>query len=105
MRRPFAILSASLFLTASSVASQAVAADVAATSRIDAVTVFPSGAEVTRLTKVKLEAGEQCDGAGIAVGVERMTEAGGRAAVAESRGDRRGHPELRRVAEQRLEGE
>ena len=34
------------------------AADVTATSAIDAVTVFPSGAEVTRLAKVKLGAGE-----------------------------------------------
>ena len=37
----------------------AAAADVAAVSAIDAVTVFPSGAEVTRLSKVKLAAGEQ----------------------------------------------
>jgi uncharacterized protein (TIGR02231 family) len=36
----------------------ALAADVAATSTIDAVTVFPSGAEVTRAAKVKLPAGE-----------------------------------------------
>ncbi|HRD78660.1 MAG TPA: mucoidy inhibitor MuiA family protein [Hyphomicrobiaceae bacterium] len=36
----------------------ATAADVAATSRIDAVTVYPQGAEVTRLAKVKLVAGE-----------------------------------------------
>ena len=35
------------------------AADIAATSRIDAVTVFPSGAEVTRLAHVKVAAGEQ----------------------------------------------
>jgi uncharacterized protein (TIGR02231 family) len=34
------------------------AADVAATSKIDAVTVFPAGAEVTRSAKVQLAAGE-----------------------------------------------
>jgi uncharacterized protein (TIGR02231 family) len=33
------------------------AADIPATSRVDAVTVFPSGAEVTRVAKVKLEKG------------------------------------------------
>ncbi len=38
--------------------SGAGAADVAAPSAIDAVTIFPSGAEVTRLAKVKLAAGE-----------------------------------------------
>jgi uncharacterized protein (TIGR02231 family) len=37
----------------------AMAAEVAVPSKIDAVTVFPTGAEVTRLIKVKLEAGEQ----------------------------------------------
>ena len=37
----------------------AMAADVAAVSIIDAVTVFPSGAEVTRQARVKLAAGEQ----------------------------------------------
>jgi uncharacterized protein (TIGR02231 family) len=36
----------------------AAAADVKTTSRIDAVTVYPQSAEVTRLAKVKLEAGE-----------------------------------------------
>ena len=36
----------------------ALAADIAAPSKIDAVTVFPSGAEVTRTLKVKIEAGE-----------------------------------------------
>ncbi|MDX2159008.1 MAG: mucoidy inhibitor MuiA family protein [Hyphomicrobiaceae bacterium] len=34
------------------------AADIAASSRIDAVTVFPTGAEVTRGAKVKIPAGE-----------------------------------------------
>ena len=36
----------------------AIAAEIAVPSRIEAVTVFPSGAEVTRALKVKLEAGE-----------------------------------------------
>jgi uncharacterized protein (TIGR02231 family) len=39
-------------------ASSAFAADVKGTSKIDGVTVFPSGAEVIRTTKIKLEAGE-----------------------------------------------
>jgi uncharacterized protein (TIGR02231 family) len=39
-------------------ASAAQAADVKATSRIDAVTVYPSGAEIVRLTKVRLERGD-----------------------------------------------
>ena len=38
--------------------STAHAADVKGTSRIDAVTVFPSGAEITRVGKVKLEGGD-----------------------------------------------
>ena len=38
--------------------STAHAADVKGTSRIDAVTVFPSGAEITRMAKVKLERGD-----------------------------------------------
>ena len=38
--------------------SAAHAADVKGTSRIDAVTVFPSGAEITRVGKVKLERGD-----------------------------------------------
>ena len=38
--------------------SAAHAADVKGTSRIDAVTVFPSGAEITRVGKVKLEGGD-----------------------------------------------
>lgn len=41
---------------ASTVAAQA--ADVPATSKITAVTVFPAGAEVTRAAKVRIEAGE-----------------------------------------------
>ena len=39
-------------------ATGALAAEVKGTSRIDAVTVFPSGAEITRVGKVKLERGE-----------------------------------------------
>ena len=39
-------------------ATTALAADVKATSRTEAVTVYPSGAEVTRVGKVKLEGGE-----------------------------------------------
>ena len=39
-------------------ASFAEAADVTATSRIESVTVFPTGAEVLRTTRVKLDAGE-----------------------------------------------
>ena len=38
--------------------SGAYAADIKGTSRIDAVIVFPSGAEVTRLGKVRVEAGD-----------------------------------------------
>ena len=39
-------------------AAGAHAADVKATSKIDAVTVFPTGAELTRIGKVRLEAGD-----------------------------------------------
>lgn len=39
-------------------AAPALAADVPATSKIEAVTVFPSGAEVMRTVKVKLDAGD-----------------------------------------------
>jgi uncharacterized protein (TIGR02231 family) len=39
-------------------ASGALAADVKGTSRIDAVTVFPTGAEIRRVGKVKLERGD-----------------------------------------------
>jgi uncharacterized protein (TIGR02231 family) len=45
-------------LLLSVVASGAHAADIKGTSRIDAVLVFPSGAEVTRIGKVKLDAGD-----------------------------------------------
>ena len=40
------------------VAAPAFAADLTATSKVDAVTVFPSGAEVRRLARVKLDNGE-----------------------------------------------
>lgn len=49
-----AIAAASAVLLAGS----AQAADITAQSKVDAVTVFPSGAEVTRIGKVKLERGE-----------------------------------------------
>ena len=39
-------------------ASPSFAADINATSKIDAVTVFPAGAEISRTAKVKLPAGE-----------------------------------------------
>ena len=38
--------------------SGAQAADIKGASRIDAVTVYPSGAEITRVGKVKLEGGD-----------------------------------------------
>jgi len=51
--RLISAIAALLLLSAS-----AQAADVAATSRVDAVTVFPSGAEVTRVAKLKLDKGD-----------------------------------------------
>ncbi len=39
-------------------ASTALAADIKGTSRVDAVTVFPTGAEIRRVGKVKLERGD-----------------------------------------------
>ncbi len=57
MRRPCASLFLS-FVTASSLfALTARAADIPATSAIDGVIVFPQGAEVRRVTKVKIPAG------------------------------------------------
>lgn len=47
-----------LVFAAACLAGPAQAADLTAASRIDAVTVYPSGAEVTRLAKVKLERGD-----------------------------------------------
>lgn len=47
-----------LCLSALGLSTAAVGADVKAASAIDAVTVFPSGAEVTRNAKVELAAGE-----------------------------------------------
>jgi uncharacterized protein (TIGR02231 family) len=45
-------------LVAANFASGALGAEVKGSSRIDAVTVFPSGAEITRISKVPLEAGD-----------------------------------------------
>ena len=50
--------SALALLLLSALASGAHAADIKATSKIDAVTVFPTGAELTRIGKVRLEAGD-----------------------------------------------
>jgi len=47
-----------LLLVLPALVSGAYAADIKGTSRIDAVIVFPTGAEVTRLGKVQLEAGD-----------------------------------------------
>jgi uncharacterized protein (TIGR02231 family) len=49
--------SALALLLLSALASGTHAADIKATSRIDAVLAFPSGAEVTRIGKVKVDAG------------------------------------------------
>ncbi|HSR81903.1 MAG TPA: DUF4140 domain-containing protein, partial [Hyphomicrobiaceae bacterium] len=51
-------LVAFLVLSALSCVAEVEAAEVKGTSHIDAVTVFPSGAEVTRVGKVRLEAGD-----------------------------------------------
>ena len=53
MRRPALAL-----LVLPALVSAAYAAEVKGTSKIDAVTVFPSGAELTRVGKVKLERGD-----------------------------------------------
>jgi uncharacterized protein (TIGR02231 family) len=50
--------SALALLVVPALISGAHAADIKGSSRIDAVTVYPSGAEITRLGKVKLEAGD-----------------------------------------------
>jgi uncharacterized protein (TIGR02231 family) len=52
MRWPIALALLPLFATG------AYAADLTSTSKIDGVTVYPSGAEVTRIGKVKMERGE-----------------------------------------------
>ena len=55
------ILAASLALLALSASARsmsAAATELTATSRIDAVTVFPSSAEVTRLAKLKIDKGD-----------------------------------------------
>jgi uncharacterized protein (TIGR02231 family) len=46
------------FCALSIIATQALAADIKGTSTIDAVTVYPAGAEITRIGKVKIERGE-----------------------------------------------
>lgn len=50
--------SLALVLLASTAATPVLAADIPAQSRIEAVTVFPSGAEVTRSAEARIEAGE-----------------------------------------------
>jgi uncharacterized protein (TIGR02231 family) len=50
--------SALALLLLPAIVSGAHAADIKGSSRIDAVTVYPSGAEITRVGKVKLEAGD-----------------------------------------------
>ena len=47
-----------LVLLATTAATPVFAADIPALSKVDAVTVFPSGAEVTRVAEAKIEAGE-----------------------------------------------
>ncbi len=46
------------FCALSIIATQALAADIKGTSAIDAVTVYPAGAEITRIGKLKIERGE-----------------------------------------------
>ena len=46
------------FILATTAFTPAFAAEIAANSKIDAVTVFPQGAEVTRIAEARLEAGE-----------------------------------------------
>ncbi|MBC8036199.1 MAG: mucoidy inhibitor MuiA family protein [Rhizobiales bacterium] len=53
MRLRFAVI-----ILASTAFTPAIAADIAAQSRIDAVTVFPSGAEVVRIAQANIDAGE-----------------------------------------------
>lgn len=55
---PFAALPLATLAAVLMSSTSLLAADIAATSKIDAVTVFPAGAEVTRVTQVKLAAGE-----------------------------------------------
>ena len=47
-----------LLASTAPIAAPAIAADVKGTSRIEAVVVFPQGAEITRTAKIKLEPGE-----------------------------------------------
>ena len=45
-------------LLATTAVTPLLAADIPAVSKVDAVTVFPSGAEVTRVAEAKISAGE-----------------------------------------------
>jgi uncharacterized protein (TIGR02231 family) len=58
MIRPLAATSMAALAYASVMLSAAEAADVTAPSRVDAVTVYPSGAEIARTLRVKIEPGE-----------------------------------------------
>ncbi len=49
---------AALLLVSTAFTAPAFAADIPVSSRVDAVTVYPSGAEITRIAEAKLEAGE-----------------------------------------------
>src|SRR5262245_3104367 len=57
-REDWSMRSALVLLVLPALVSSAYAADVKGASRVDAVTVFPSGAEITRLGKVRLERGD-----------------------------------------------
>jgi hypothetical protein len=58
MTRPLLATSMAALACASVMLAQAEAADVTAPSRVDAVIVYPSGAEIARTLKVKVEPGE-----------------------------------------------
>ena len=58
MVRPLLVSTLAALSLASATLSAAHAADVTAASRIDAVVVYPQGAEVARTVKVRLEPGE-----------------------------------------------
>ena len=58
MRRILAGLGGAVLMAAEMMGGAALAADVPANSKITSVTVFPTGAEITRTSRVKLEAGE-----------------------------------------------
>jgi uncharacterized protein (TIGR02231 family) len=52
------LIALSLLPFVAAAAPRAIAADIKGTSRIDAVTVYPAGAEITRTAKLKVERGE-----------------------------------------------